>query len=143
MGLIIGAVVSVLLLSSQFSKFAEWLGVRRTIIYCFFTGGILFSVIGILPEPTVWAFGIFLVASLTMDMLDIVGNLPFMRMVQKSKRVEMTTVFSTWREFSFVMTPGIAAVLLIFAPLEGLFLALGLVFVGTGVVVKKLPKRVG
>ena len=142
-GLIIGGVVSVLLLSSQMGRFGEWFGIRRTIRYCFFIGGILLSIIGILPEPTVWAFGIFFVASLAMDLLDIVGNLPFMRMVKKSERVEMTTVFSTWREFSFVMTPGLSAVLLIFLPLQGLFLALGLVFIGTGTVMKKLPKRVG
>ena len=101
-GLIIGGVVSVLLFSSLMGRFAEWFGIRRTIRYCFFGGGLLFSVIGILPEPAIWAFGLFFVASLTMDLLDIVGNLPFMRMVKKSERVEMTTVFSTWREFQTI-----------------------------------------
>ena len=142
-GLIIGVVVSVLLFSDQFSKFAVWFGIRRTIIYCFLLGGILFSGIGLLPQPTIWAFGLFFLASLTMDTLDVIGNLPFMRTVRKGARVEMTTVFSSWREFSFVLTPGVSAILLLFLPLQGLFLALGLGFVATSFAVKKLPKRVG
>ncbi len=142
-GLIIGVVVSVLLFSSQFSRFAVWFGIRRTIIYCFSIGGILFAAIGLLPEPTVWGFALFFLASLTMDMLDVIGNLPFMRTVRKGARVEMTTVFSSWREFSFVLTPGVSAILLLFMPLQGLFLALGLGFLATGLAVKKLPSRVG
>ena len=142
-GLIIGIVVSVLLFSSQFSRFAVWFGIRRTIVYCFLVGGILFSAIGVLPKPTIWAFGLFFLASLTMDTLDVIGNLPFMRMVRKGARVEMTTVFSSWREFSFVMTPGVSAILLFFMPLQGLFLALGVAFLSTAFAVKKLPSRVG
>lgn len=142
-GLIVGGVVSMLLFSTQFGRFAEWFGIRWTIVYCFFIGGLFFAAIGLLPHPTVWAFGLFLAASLTMDMLDIVGNLPFMRTVKRSVRVEMTTVFSTWREFSFVLTPGIASVLLTFISLPGLFLVLGLAFASTGFAVRKLPRRIG
>ena len=142
-GLIIGIVVSVLLFSSQFSRFAVWFGIRRTIVYCFSIGGILFAAIGLLPEPTVWGFALFFLASLTMDTLDVIGNLPFMRTVRKGARVEMTTVFSSWREFSFVLTPGVSAILLLFMPLQGLFLALGLGFLATSFAVKKLPSRVG
>ncbi|MEM7067561.1 MAG: MFS transporter [Pseudomonadota bacterium] len=142
-GLIIGVVVSVLLFSSQFSRFAVWFGIRRTIVYCFSLGGILFAIIGLLPEPTIWAFGLFFLASLTMDTLDVIGNLPFMRMVRKGARVEMTTVFSSWREFSFVLTPGASAILLAFLPLQGLFLALGLSFIGASFALRRLPERVG
>ncbi len=142
-GLIMGLVVSVLLGSPLIGRFAQWFGVRRAIYYAFMIAGTLFVVIGALPEPVVWAFALFFAASLCMDLLDIVGNLPFMRTVRKGVRVEMTTVFSTWRELSYTLTPGVSALLLIFLPLQGLFTALGLAFVGTGIVVRSLPKRVG
>ena len=142
-GLIIGGVVSMLLFSTQFGRFAEWFGIKRTIVYCFLIGGMFFATLGLLPQPTVWAFGLFLAASLTMDMLDIVGNLPFMRTVKRTVRVEMTTVFSTWREFSFVLTPGVASVLLAFISLSSLFLVLGIAFALTGIAVRNLPRRIG
>ncbi|MEM7070132.1 MAG: MFS transporter [Pseudomonadota bacterium] len=142
-GFIMGFITSFLVLSPQFLKFAQKIGIRLTIIYAFITGGVLLSIIGLIPKPTIWAFGLFFLASLCMDMLDVIGNLPFLRTVRQNIRVEMTSVFSTWREFSFTLTPGIGSILLIFLPVQGVFLALGTAFIITGFITTKMPVRIG
>ncbi len=141
-GFIISAIMSALMLSAQFLKFARFVGIRRIIVYCFILAGIFFATIGLLPKPTIWGLGLFFMASLCIDMLDVIGNLPFLRTVPKNTRVEMTTVFSTWRELSFTLTPGIAYIVLIFLPVHGLFLVLGCAFLATGAVASTIPVRI-
>ena len=85
---------------------------------------------------------LLLLASLGFDMLDIVGNIPFMRMVTPKIRTEMTSVFSTWREMSFVVTPGLATLILLFTDISGLFLLLGIALVGAGFLTRTMPIRV-
>ena len=66
----------------------------------------------LLPKPALIGIIFLVIATLGMDMLDIIGNLPFMRMVNPKQRTEMTTVYSTWKEFSFAITPGFASLFL-------------------------------
>ena len=74
--------------------------------------------------------------------LDVIGNLPFMRVVEEDERVEMTMVFATCRELAVTVTPGIGAVILLFFPLEALFVFWGLLFLAVGTIVMKLPRHV-
>ena len=83
-----------------------------------------------------------LLASLGFDMLDIIGNIPFMRMVTPKVRAEMTDVFSTWREMSFVVTPGLSALILMFTDISGLFLVLGVMLIFAGLLSRTMPLRV-
>ena len=75
-------------------------------------------------------------------MLDIIGNIPFMRMVTPKIRTEMTTVFSTWREFSLVLTPGISALILTIFSVSGVFSILGFVLISAAFLTKGMPLRV-
>jgi hypothetical protein len=99
-------------------------------------------ILGLLPEPTIWGLLLLLLASLGFDMLDIIGNIPFMRMVSPKVRVEMTSVFSTWREMSFVVTPGLATLILIFTDISGLFVILGIALFIAGLLTRTMPIRV-
>jgi len=142
-GIFVGIITSVLLLSDFFARIGQRYGIRRSIRFSFFVGGICMTAIGILPEPTVYALIFWFVASLTADMLDVIGNLPFMRIVDEQERVEMTMVFATCRELAVTVTPGIGAVILLFFPLEALFIVWGVMFLAVGSVVMKLPRHVG
>jgi MFS family permease len=141
-GLFMGGIMAVLLLSSRFAAIAQYIGIRKTILLSFFMAGISMITLGLLPEPTIWGLLLLLLASLGFDMLDIIGNIPFMRMVTPKVRVEMTSVFSTWREMSFVVTPGLSAFILIFTDISGLFLVLGIVLVIAGLLSRTMPIRV-
>ena len=137
-----GLIVSVLLFSGQFSRIGQYIGIRRTIMLSFCLAGFSLVILGLLPKPFLGGLLLLLLASIGLDMLDIIGNIPFMRMVTPKIRTEMTTVFSTWREFSFVLTPGLSAVILLFANLTSLFLVLGLVLLASGALTRKMPIRV-
>ena len=141
-GFVMGSIISIFIFSSYFAKIGEIIGIRRTIFYSFILSGISLSIIGILPEPTLLGILFLLIATLGMDMLDIIGNLPFMRMVNPKQRTEMTTVYSTWREFSFALTPGFASIFLIFLNVQSLFLVMGIVLFSAGLFSKRMPGRV-
>ena len=141
-GLFMGAIMSVLLFSGRFAHFAEYIGIRKAILCSFLMAGGSMIVLGLLPEATIWGLVLLLLASLGFDMLDIVGNIPFMRMVTPKIRTEMTSVFSTWREMSFVVTPGLATLILLFTDISGLFLILGIALVGAGFFTRTMPIRV-
>ena len=65
-----------------------------------------------------------------------------MRMVTPKIRTEMTTVFSTWREFSLVLAPGVSAIILTIFSVSGVFSALGFVLIGSAYLTKGMPLRV-
>ena len=111
-GFVMGSIISIFVFSSYFAKIGESFGIRRTIYYSFLISGISLGIIGLLPKPALIGIIFLVIATLGMDMLDIIGNLPFMRMVNPKQRTEMTTVYSTWREFSFAITPGFASLFL-------------------------------
>jgi len=134
--------MSVLLFSGRFSHFAQMIGIRKTILFSFMLAGSSMIILGLLPEPTIWGLLLLLLASLGFDMLDIIGNIPFMRMVSPKVRVEMTSVFSTWREMSFVVTPGLATLILIFTDISGLFVILGVALFIAGLLTRTMPIRV-
>ncbi len=141
-GLFMGGIMSVLLFSGRFSHFAQMIGIRKTILFSFMLAGSSMIILGLLPEPTIWGLLLLLLASLGFDMLDIIGNIPFMRMVSPKVRVEMTSVFSTWREMSFVVTPGLATLILIFTDISGLFVILGVALFIAGLLTRTMPIRV-
>jgi ACDE family multidrug resistance protein len=141
-GVFVGAITSVLLFSDYFARIGTGYGIRRSIRFSFFLGGICLTLIGVLPEPTVYALIFWFIASLSADMLDVIGNLPFMRIVAEDERVEMTMVFATCRELAVTLTPGVGAVILLFFPLEGLFIVWGALFLAVGSVVMLLPRHV-
>ncbi|MCB1387844.1 MAG: MFS transporter [Rhodobacteraceae bacterium] len=87
------------------------------------SGGFLLAAVSPVPELAVAClFG----ASAFLILLDIAGGLPFLMAVKPSERTEMAAVYSSFRDVSGIMTPGIGAVILLFAPIQGIFGAVGL-----------------
>ena len=141
-GFIMGAIISILFFSSYFARLATFLGIRQTIFYSFLLSGVCFAFFGILPPSIFFGVLLLVIATLGIDMLDIIGNIPFMRMVTPKIRTEMTTVFSTWREFSLVLTPGISALILTMFSVSGVFSVLGFVLITAAFLTKGMPLRV-
>jgi hypothetical protein len=63
--------------------------------------------------------------------------------VKPSERVEMAAVYSSFRDVSGVLTPGVAWAVLLVAPLSGVFLASGLGFVAAYFIAGRLHPRLG
>ena len=83
------------------------------------------------PKPVGLLF--WALAALGAAVLDVVGNIPFMRMVRARERTEMTMMFSTWREASNLLT--------LVAPIEVFYLLLALLLVLASVAASFLPRR--
>ncbi|MFN4102271.1 MAG: MFS transporter [Pararhodobacter sp.] len=94
----------------------------RTGFFCAATGFLLAS---IMPVPTL-AVACLFGASAFLVLLDIAGGLPFLMAVKPSERTEMAAVYSSFRDVSGIMTPGIGALILLVAPIQGVFAAVGL-----------------
>jgi len=73
--------------------------------------------------------------------LDVLGNIPFMRMVKPRERIAMTTVFSTWREVSFLIAPAVAAGSLAVGSFWLLYVVIAVMLLATAVAATYLPRR--
>ena len=85
-----------------------------------FTAGTLFSP---LPWLTV---AVLMLGAFFLVLLDICGGLPFLMSVKPSERTEMSAVYSSFRDVSGIVTPGVAWIVLQFAPVAAIFVACGL-----------------
>jgi predicted MFS family arabinose efflux permease len=116
-------------------------GIRRMIVGALlFTGGLSILAGVTQPAPLVLA-GIFFVACLGSVTLDALGNIPFLRSVHPYERSEMTSVFRTYIEMSQLLPAAIYAGLLLVLPIGSVFVALGVLMVGTAGLATYLPRR--
>ena len=74
--------------------------------------------------------------------LDVLGNIPFMRTVKPRERTAMTTVFSSWRETSAIVAPGLGSLILLLAPFWAFYAIVAGLCVLTAVYVSYLPARI-
>lgn len=98
-------------------------GVRRTV-----RGGFALAAAGFLAAGLAggwpWvAVGCVMAAAVALVVLDVAGGLPFMMAVKPSERTEMAAVYSSFRDVSGIVTPGVAWAVLLVAPLPGVFVA--------------------
>ena len=79
---------------------------RRLIMGAFVFAAFCLIVAGSLTREQAWlVVGLILLSTLSATVLDVVGNLPFMRLVRPEERTAMSVVFYTWRDVSFALTP--------------------------------------
>ncbi len=75
--------------------------------------------------------------------LDVCGGLPFLMAVRPSERTEMSAVYSSFRDVSGILTPGAAWLVLLLAPLSGIFAVSGLSLLTAWAVAGRLHPRLG
>lgn len=91
-----------------------------------------------------WASVILLaIGSLGLVLLDTAGGLPFLMSVKPSERTEMAAVYSSFRDVSGILTPGIAWAVLLVAPLSGIFAAGAGFFGAAWLVAGRMHPRLG
>jgi hypothetical protein len=92
-------------------------------------------------EPKLIGLVFWVSAALGGVTLDVLGNIPFMRMVKPRERTEMTMIFSTWREGSQLLTPLLVSLVLLFAPFKIFYVLLALFLFGAAIKASYLPRR--
>jgi MFS family permease len=97
------------------------IAVRATFAFC----GVLFLLAWI-AAPVPWlVVAALMLASAGLVMLDVCGSLPFLMAVKPSERTEMAAVYSSFRDVSGILTPGVAWLVLLVSPVAGVFGACG------------------
>ena len=130
-----------LLISPLIRRFAGRVGTRLTIIYALVLIGSSMLMLYFIGEPKLIGLVFWVSAALGGVTLDVLGNIPFMRMVKPRERIEMTMIFSTWREGSQLLTPLMASLVLLFAPFEMFYVLLALFLFGAAIKASYLPRR--
>lgn len=106
------------------------------------TGGCF--ILGTVFSPFPWAtIAILLTGTVGLVLLDICGGLPFLMSVKPSERAEMSAVYSSFRDVSGIITPGVAWVVLKFAPLSAIFAICGVAMLSAWLIASRLHPRLG
>ena len=82
-------------------------------------------------------------ASVFLVTLDVVGGLPFLMSVKPSERTEMSAVYSSFRDVSSIVTPGLAWAVLFVAPTAAIFAATAALMGAAWTITGRLHPRLG
>ena len=124
-------------------RFARRSSVRVSVRWAFGLCGGLF-LLSALVAPLPWlAVATMMVASVLLVTLDIVGGLPFLMSVKPSERTEMSAVYSSFRDVSSIVTPGMAWAVLYVAPTAAIFAATAGLRGGAWGIAGRLHPRLG
>ncbi|MEH6360249.1 MAG: hypothetical protein V7761_05895 [Amylibacter sp.] len=96
--------------------------------------------VAFLPVMTVASL---ITASFFLILLDICAGLPFLMAVKPSERTEMSAIYSSFRDISGILTPGAAWLVLLVAPVSGIFATVGFALFGAWAIAGKLHPRLG
>lgn len=100
--------------------------------------------LGTLVSPWPWAtVAVLMLGALFLVLLDICGGLPFLMSVKPSERTEMSAVYSSFRDVSGILTPGVAWLVLQVAPLPWVFAAFGVGMLAAWAIAGRLHPRLG
>jgi MFS family permease len=140
-GLFLSLVSSLLIASPLIRRLAGRYGTRPLIVYALWLTGVSMAMLFFIGAAKPIGLLFWVVAALGGAIVDVLGNIPFMRMVKPRERTEMTMIFSTWREGSQLLTPLLVSMVLLVAPFEAYYLLLAAILISAAMVATFLPAR--
>jgi MFS family permease len=141
-GFLLAGTSGLLFLSPLVRRLAEWYGTRQVIITCALLISLSMSVLGFIGPAQPIGLLFWITGALGGAGMDVLGNIPFMRLVKPGERTEMTMVFSTWREGSSLLTQALVFLTLLVAPFWVFYFVLSLLLGITVVGTSFLPRRI-
>lgn len=140
-GVFLSSASGVLFLSPLVRRLADEHGVRWVVQRAFGLMGLSLVALTVIGEAHPIGVVFWLLGAVGGGTIDVLGNIPFMRLVKPRERGDMAGVFATWREVSFLVAPALAALVLAVGPFQVLYAVLA-VIMGLGVVATTfLPRR--
>lgn len=134
---------ALLFITPWIAAHARVMTVRRAVRASFGACALLFAASALLA-PVPWlAVLAMAAASFFLVTLDVVGGLPFLMAVKPSERTEMAAVYSSFRDVSGILTPGAAWLVLLVAPVPGVFAACAAGMAAAWVIAARLHPRLG
>ncbi len=141
-GMLLSGASGLLFLSPIIKRLADQVGTRQVIIFSLLLIGSSLIGLGIIGPARPIGLLFFITGSLGGASMDVLSNIPFMRMVKPSERTAMTTVFSTWRESSSFLTQAMVGITLVVAPFWAFFFVLAGLQIVTAIASTYLPRRI-
>ncbi|HEX9791191.1 MAG TPA: MFS transporter [Kiloniellales bacterium] len=134
---------AMLFLTPLMLKWAQRHSVRHAVRVGFLCSGLAF-IAATLTAGAPWLTVVLLIiGSAFLVLLDICGGLPFLMAVKPSERTEMSAVYSSFRDVSGILTPGVTWFVLLVAPLSGAFAAAGIGLLAAWSIAGHLHPRIG
>jgi MFS family permease len=140
-GAFLSIVSSLLIISPLIRRLASRFGTRPVIVSALWSTGIAMIALFLIGEARPIGLVFWVLAAVGGAIVDVLGNIPFMRLVKPRERTEMTMIFSTWREGSQLLTPLLVSAVLLLAPFEVYYLVLAAILISAGSVATYLPRR--
>lgn len=107
-------------------KFIERTSVRYAVRLGFLLSGAAFLAAGFAGSWPVTTIALLMLGTVFLVLLDISAGLPFLMAVKPSERTEMSAVYSSFRDISGILSPGVAWLTLLVAPISGVFAVTGI-----------------
>ena len=140
-GLLISLGSGFMLLMPLWGWTARRFGIRRVSLIGFPVAAASMTAAGLLSAWP-WLSALFLLCGAgAMSAIDGYGNALFFRACKASQRTAMTPIFSAHRDLANITQAGIFVVLLIFFPIQVVYLTLGLVLLGLALLSLKIHRR--
>ena len=132
-----------LFLAPLMLRFMQRTSVRQSVRTGFFMAAMLFLLAGVPNGYPAVAVLCLMGGSLFLILLDVCAGLPFLLAVKPSERTEMSAIYSSFRDVSGIVTPGVAWLVLLVVPISGVFLAGGAGLLAAWGLARKLHPRLG
>lgn len=140
-GVLLSGISVLLFFSPLVRRLSDVIGIRQLVVSGLMLTGASLLCLAILGEASPYGIIFWISGAIGGWVLDVLGNIPFMRMVRPRERTAMTTVFSTWREASELLTPVIVGLVLLWFQFHLFFLVLALMHFASAVSAARLPRR--
>lgn len=140
-GILLSGISGLLLFSPLVRRSAERFTTKRIIIAALSLAGLSMLALSVMGKPHPYGLIFWCSGALGGVCLDVLGNIPFMRLVKAYERTDMTMVFSTWREMSELVTPLAITLITLFFPFAVFYLALGVALLSVAIAATWLPKQ--
>ncbi len=124
-------------------RFMQRKSLRTAVRTGFLMSGVLFLVAGFVYQTPLASVIFLMMGSFFLILLDVSGGLPFLLAVKPSERTEMSAIYASFRDVSGILTPGAAWLVLLVAPISGIFIAGGTGLLGAWGLASKLHPRLG
>ncbi|WP_338551147.1 MFS transporter [Roseovarius phycicola] len=142
-GIMLSVTNGMLFLTPFMLRWMQRNSVRMAVRSGFLASGVLFLSGWMIESQPVVVLALLFAGSVFLVLLDISGGLPFLMAVKPSERTEMSAVYSSYRDVSGILTPGAAWMVLLIAPLSGVFAVGGAALLGCWALAGRLHPRLG
>lgn len=124
-GVVVSLAALFVILAPLWGRLGAPLGMRGHLIAGYVATGLVAFVMAALADTPFVGVVLLLLACLCAGWLDAVGNAPFARAIRPRERAEMTSLYTTYREFGRILPQGVFALVLLAFPLEAVFACAG------------------